>query len=157
MTVEHNESPKVVIQIRGRIHKGSPTFDACNQARERKTFQRMLELSDEAVITRTRLNQMLHDHPLSSKLKGMSTSEAVSYLLIMTEQMVRPDLNRVSDKGGLVLSDMRSLGDKLPESKPTNIPKPAPDIAAGTSVGPTALELDDDMFDAFSSFSSNMQ
>ena len=94
------------IQIRGKVVDKHPCFDMCKAPLDGTAFRTLLGLAEEAVLVRARLTHMASaGHPLSASLSGMSSAEAVAYLLGVTEKYMQQSLLVPSDKGESNLSD----------------------------------------------------
>lgn len=85
------------LQVRGKIEPHSPIYASCRNS-ELSMFKTMKALAEEAVAVRTKLapeNGL--KHPLEHRLSTMSSSEAVTFLLGVTQNY--------GENSALVLSD----------------------------------------------------
>jgi len=135
------------IQVRGRIYSSDTCFSLCSAAPEKKVFQTMVDLANEAISIREYLKRYGAKHKLAAMLSGQSSVESISFLMGATHQDV------VIHQGS-GSSDKSSVS--IPESSDkVNEHLPAPGITGQkdvTHVSHAALQLDDDMLDAYSSF-----
>ena len=133
------------------MYARDPSFDACRAELDKSAFQTLLDLANEAVITATRLRQMVQaGHPLRDTLSGMSSSEALTYLLGLTHKSMEQPIYLSSDKTPSMSSDNK--GRSLSIQEKTEVRQDRP-LGPRSDTSPSmVLELDDDTFDAFSSF-----
>ncbi len=148
--MKHATSSDELIEIRGRIYARHPSYDRCRSAKDGTAFKTLLGLADEAVNASNMLAQMVEaGHPLHSTLSGMDSSEAITYLLGVTHKhMVLVPLDS-GDKPLVLPSDLPRQPIEASLSARKNEPVgESSDFLPGKS-----LDLDDETFDAFSSFS----
>lgn len=83
MAILNEDEPK--IEVRGRIDGRSPLYDVCKTS-DTTLFRTIKELAEEAVAVRRKLapDDGL-EHPLSYRIRNMTSSEAVTYLLGVTQ------------------------------------------------------------------------
>lgn len=141
-----------LIEIRGRIYARHPSYDRCRSAKEGTAFKTLLGLADEAVTASNRLAQMVEaGHPLHPTLSGMNSAEAITYLLGVTQKYMQQAFQVPSDKPAVPASEQI----RQPIAGPsTDLLKTVPlggRVELSSAIG---LDLDDETFDAFSTFSA---
>ncbi|MES2191287.1 MAG: hypothetical protein V4454_14285 [Pseudomonadota bacterium] len=141
-----------LIEIRGRIYARHPSYDRCRSAKEGTAFKTLLDLADQAVIASNRLAQMVEaGHPLHPTLSGMKSAEAITYLLGVTQKYMQQAFLFPGDKNAVASSDQLAQQLVTPNTgvHKTDPPGARVEISSGKT-----LDLDDETFDAFSSFTA---
>lgn len=149
MKKSKSKSNDDLIEVRGRIYERNPSYERCRTGHGNSVFKTLVSLADEAVMASNRLAQIVKaGHPLHPTLSGMNSTEAITYLLGVTQKYMQQS-SALSDKTPTLASD---------QLKPQLISPMAGartnDAAGlqGQDLPSVAFELDDETFDAFSSF-----
>jgi hypothetical protein len=94
------KSGEIKLQVRGKLDKKSPIYVICRDS-ETSLFRTLKGLAEEAVAVRSQLAPVNGpEHPLQNRLSNMSSSEAVTFLLGITQNTGATTLSKISDSTG---------------------------------------------------------
>lgn len=143
------KSGKIKLQVRGKLDEKTPIYAICRDS-ETSLFRTLKGLAEEAVAVRSRLAPVNGlEHPLQNRLSNMSSSEAVTYLLGITQNMGATTLSEISDKV-IVSVTNKSLQNLSTGERSRTDPSLIEPSSAADSVD---LDWDQDMADALGALS----
>ena len=151
--MENSDALKDMIEVKGRLSAPHPSHAVCRASKKGSAFKTLVSLADQAALARLRLETALQfGHPLGSQLKGLDCAELVTFFLAFTQSkaeqqsngQTRSHLLQPLSEHSFVMEQADQQGHKNQVSSSS--------YEENIARVPAPLDLDDDSFEAFSTF-----